>query len=329
MSKICEHPLCTRLISATCSNHCQLDLCQEHTIEHKDLFLAQYEKSFNKLTQSLNEITNSIEESKINFNNNYQKDIFLVNENHKNKLNELEQEFLFVISTQKLIKQKLQLLNDVKNGQAFLYQYDIEQIKLYVANIHEYHHDKITINNNKNDIETSSSINSDIDANVDYSHKLNTNIKYNNLRHFYAPCPLTRLGIYGLTAKHKLRLCSSTRKTSDICLLKHFNHYHHLTWTLSSTLTKAIINKLDPLTTCIFQSDLRIIDQYFRRIQCPLNKIKSSNCRRQIFIGSLKKHLLKIHHLKLKTCNKITETIKSKKGLINIDFNDDDFKFNG
>ncbi|CAF1009866.1 unnamed protein product [Rotaria sordida] len=328
MSKVCEHPFCTRSISTTCSNHCQLDLCQEHTIEHKALFLVQYEKSFNKATESLNEIINSIEETKKNLNNNYQKDIFLVNENHNNKLNELEQEFQFVIATQKLIKQKLQLLNDVKNDQTLLYQYEIEQIKLYLTKIHEYHQDTIAKENNKNDMETSSSFNSDTNADVNYSHKLNTNIKSNNVKHFYGQCPLTRLGIYGLTNKHKLRLCSSNRKTSDICLIKHFNRYHHLKWTLSSTLTKAIINKLDPLTTCIFQSGFDIIDQRFHRIRCPLNKIKSYNCRSLIFIGSLKKHLLKVHHFKLKTYNKINEAIKRKISLMKIDFDEDEFKFN-
>ncbi|CAF4624328.1 unnamed protein product, partial [Rotaria sp. Silwood2] len=219
MSEICEHPFCTRLISATCSNHCQLDLCQEHITEHKDLFVAQYEKYFSKVTESLNELINSIEENKKYLNNNYRKDTFLINENYENKINKLEQEFQLLILTQKLIKQKLQVLNDVKNGQAFLYQYDIEQIKLYLKQIHEYHQDKMTTENNKNNIEQSFSFNF-------------TNTTYNTIRHFYGQCPLTRLGIYGITAEHKLRLCSSKRNKSDICLLKHFNHYHHLTWTL-------------------------------------------------------------------------------------------------
>ena len=52
-SKICEHPLCTRSISAECLHHCQLDLCHEHIIEHKNLYIAQYEKSLNNLQKSL------------------------------------------------------------------------------------------------------------------------------------------------------------------------------------------------------------------------------------------------------------------------------------
>ncbi|CAF2872322.1 unnamed protein product [Rotaria sp. Silwood2] len=291
MSTICEHPFCTRSISATCSNHCQLDLCQEHIIEHKNLFLVQYEKSFNNLNESLNELIDSIEEEKATVENIYQKDVSIINENHNNKLNELEQQFLFVISTQKLIKKKLQLLTDVKNGQACLYQYDIEQIKLYLTKIREYHHDKITTDTNKNDTKASSPLDSDVNSDVDYDHELNTNTKYDDTLHLRGRCPLMRLGIYGLTDKHKLRLCSSKTKTKtpDLFFLKHFHRYHHSISKLSYTLTKAIINKLNLLTTCIFQSEIDIIDQHYHLIRCPLNKIESINCRRPSFKSSLKK----------------------------------------
>jgi hypothetical protein len=144
MSEICEHPFCSRSISTKCSNHCQLDLCQDHLIEHKNLFLVQYEKSFNNLNKSLNELIHSIEEEKTKININYEKEILLINENHNNKLNDVQQKSLLIFSTENLIKKKLQLLNDVKNGQALLYQYDIEQIKLYLTKIREYHQDKIT-----------------------------------------------------------------------------------------------------------------------------------------------------------------------------------------
>ncbi|CAF0803996.1 unnamed protein product [Rotaria sp. Silwood1] len=325
MSEICEHPLCTRVISAICSNHCQLDLCEEHIIEHRNLFLVQYEKSFNNLSDSLNELINSVEEAKKNLENNYQKDISIINENHNNKLNGLEQEFLLVSSTQKLIKKKLQLLTDVKNGQAFLYQYDIEQIKLYLTTLREYHHDKITIETNKHDIETSSSFNFNTDSDVYCAHATNANTKYDEISYHRGQCPLTRLGIYGLTDKHKLRLCSSEKKTPDLYLLNHFHRYHHLTNKLSYTLTKAIINKLNPLTTCIFQSETDIIDQHYHLIRCPLSKMESINCRRPLFKRSLKKHLLQVHHLTLKTCNKMLETIQKKDDITEHAFNENEF----
>lgn len=145
MSNICEHPFCSRLIAAECSNHCQLDLCQEHIIEHKNLFVAQYEKVYNNLQKSLNELIHSIEDKKKVFDNNYEKAVSIINENHNNRLNELEQQFQFVHSTQKLIKKKGQLLIDAKNGQTFLYQYDIEQVALYLKEMHKYQYNKTLI----------------------------------------------------------------------------------------------------------------------------------------------------------------------------------------
>jgi hypothetical protein len=144
MSEICEHPLCTRLISTKCSNHCQLDLCQEHIIEHQNLFLVQYEKSFNKLSKSINELIDSIEDTKKDIDIKYEKEISLVNQKHKNEIHLIDQKSSLISSTQNLIKKKLQLLADIKNGQALLYQYDIEQIKLYLTKIHQYSNDKIT-----------------------------------------------------------------------------------------------------------------------------------------------------------------------------------------
>jgi hypothetical protein len=145
MSETCEHPFCTRSISKKCSNHCQLDLCEEHITEHKNLFRVQYEKSFNNLTKSLNELIHSIEQTKHNLQLKHQNDISLVNETYKNKLKEIEQKSSLIISTQNLIKKKVQLLNDVKSSQAVLYQYDIEQIKLYRNKIQEDQHEKIII----------------------------------------------------------------------------------------------------------------------------------------------------------------------------------------
>jgi len=145
MSEICEHPFCTRSISKKCSNHCQLDLCEEHITEHKNLFRVQYEKSFNNVTKSLNEFIHSIEQTKHNLKLKHQNDISLVNETYKNKLKEIEQKSSLIISTQNLIKKKVQLLNDVKTSQAILYQYDIEQIKLYRNKIQEDQREKIII----------------------------------------------------------------------------------------------------------------------------------------------------------------------------------------
>jgi len=329
---MCEHPFCTRLISKKCSNHCQLDLCDEHLIEHKHLFLIQYEKSFNNLKKSLNELIDSIQERKKMININYQKNISLITENNNNKLNQTEQKSLLILSTQNLIKKKLQLLNDVKNGQALLYQYDIEQIKLYLTKIHEYQPTEIQILSSSSS-SSSNSTHSDSDDDddddnddKDYYHRSNANKKRNDIMNFYGQCPLTRLGIYGLNDKHNLQLCSSETNKSDYCLMTHFYNYHHIKWSLSYALTKAIINKLNPLKTCIFQSDINIIDKRFYVIKCPLKTMNLSDCKKKFFKDSLKQHLLNIHHLSLETSHKIVETIQNKGHLTPLDFDENEFK---
>jgi len=324
MSEICEHPFCTRLISSKCSNHCQLDLCNEHLIEHKNLFAVQYEKSFNNLKKSFNDLINLIEEKKEIINNNYEKHISLINKNSNNKLNDIEQKSSLILSTQNLIKKKLQLLTDVKNGQALLYQYDIEQIKLYLNKIQEYQSTEIEMLSSSSS-SSSDSTNSDFDD-EDYYHKSNTDKTRNEIMNYHGQCPLTRLGIYGLNNKHNLRLCSSENNKSDYHLMTHFYNYHHIKWSLSYELTGAIINKLNPLKTFIFQSDINIIDKRFYIISCPLNKINLSNCKKKFFKDSLKQHLLNNHRLKLETINKIIETIQNKGQLTELDLDKDEFK---
>ena len=134
------------------------------------------------------------------------------------------------------------------------------------------------------------------------------------------------MGIYGLNNKHNLRLCSSKTKTSDHYLVKHFHHYHHLTISISYDLTKAIINKLNPLTTCIFQSEKKIIDKRFYVIKCPLKRMKLSDCKKKFFKGSLKTHLLNVHYLTLGTTEKIINTIKNQGDLTQLQVNEDEFK---
>ncbi|CAF0751253.1 unnamed protein product [Adineta steineri] len=318
MSNICEHPFCTRFISRKCLNHCQLDLCDEHLTEHKNLFFVQYEKSFNNLTKSFDDLTYLIEETKNKFFINYQNDISLINENYRNKLNEIEDKSSLIISTENLIKKKLQLLSDVKNNQAFLYQYDIEQIKLYSNKIHE-----TNIAETLSDEMFSLSPSSDDDD--DYSQ---VNNKKNDIsfREYRGICPLAHYGVYGLNNKHNIRLCSHEKDKVDRNLYSHFHHYHHLTNSLSSRLTKAVIDKLNPLTTYIFPSEQKITDKRYDMIECPLDKAKLSICKRKFLRQSLKTHLLRVHHLTLETSNKILDNMKKQGDLTKIDFDEDEFK---
>jgi len=173
---------------------------------------------------------------------------------------------------------------------------------------------------------SSSNSNSDNDDDDDYHHPVESNTKCRDIIDFRGECPLTQLGVYGLHNKHNIRLCLPEKDKSERRLLAHFRGYHHLTFSLSYKLTKAVVSKLNPLTTCIFQSAEKITDKRFEIIGCPLNKMKLSDCRKRILQDSLKTHLLHVHHLTLETSNRIVETVKNQGDLTKLDFDEDEFK---
>lgn len=155
-----------------------------------------------------------------------------------------------------------------------------------------------------------------------------TNNKY--ILEFRGQCPLNRHGIYGLTNKHNLRLCSTKKKITELCLIKHFHRFHHLTQELSFKLTKAILNKMDPKTTCIFPSDKDFIDQYYYPIKCPLNQLKlADKCESTLFRDSLKKHLLSVHKLSLPTAMKIIATFTKQGDSSQVNPNKNELKKKG
>ena len=343
MSDLCEHPFCTRLISTKCSNHCQLDLCEEHLTEHKNLFLAQYEKIFNNLKKTFQGLFDSYEEIKKTIDINYQKKISLINENSNN---EFEEKSLLIISTENLIKKKLQLLNDVKNGQALLYQYDIEQIKLYRTVIGNYQPMEIDILPSTSSVSSSPSsahsnfipdFDNDEDEEEDeeeddditdqnYYHRSGADTKRSMIMNYYGPCPLTHFGIYGLHEKHNLVLCTLEQNKSDYHLMTHLYNDHHIKWSLAYELTKAIIDKLNPNQTCIFKQNIDIIDKRFYVRYCPLKEMKLSNCRKKFFKDSLEQHLANVHHLSLETRKKIVETVENNGSLTDLDLDKNEFK---
>ena len=137
MADICEHPFCTRSISTKCTNHCQLDLCSEHVIEHGNLFLAQYEKSLANFQKLINDYSHAIEQDRIQLDAKYHEDLLSIDEAHCDQLKLIEQESTLVTATENFIERKRQLLASVNSGQASLHQYDIEQVKLYQTKMRE------------------------------------------------------------------------------------------------------------------------------------------------------------------------------------------------
>lgn len=130
-----------------------------------------------------------------------------------------------------------------------------------------------------------------------------------NDERFRGQCPLTQLGVFGLTSFHRVRLCSKERAQTSIGLAAHFHRFHHLTWSLSLNLTKLIKENVDPYRIQLFKKDVDPIDPRFRLKTCPMNKIfqdeTNSFCRRKFHRNSMKQHLIHYHHLSLDTANKI------------------------
>lgn len=138
MSDACEHPFCTRAVAQKCPHHCQLDLCEEHAVEHKNLFLAQYEKSFSKLTKSLQELLASIETKKTKVKHDYQHELSSIHDAYQTKCRQVDEKAQIIASTQTLVQRKVQLLADAKLDPTLLHQYDVEQVKLYWNKIKVY-----------------------------------------------------------------------------------------------------------------------------------------------------------------------------------------------
>jgi hypothetical protein len=179
----------------------------------------------------------------------------------------------------------------------------------------------------ENDIEASlSSSTSDSDSDEDYCHESNTRTTRDAIMSFHGQCPLTRFGIFGLNNEHNVCLCLSGNRIPNHHLVTHFRRYHHLTLSLSYELTKAMINKLNPLTTCIFRSDMHIIDKRFYVIRCPLKRMKLSSCKKKFYKDSLRTHLLRVHRLTSKTTNQIVGTINAQGDLTKLDFDEDEFQ---
>ena len=348
MSGICEHPFCTRMIFTKCSNHCQLDLCEEHLTEHKNLFLVQYEKSFHNLEKTYQQLLESFEAAKKTTDANYQQQISSINENaDHHSSNELDEKSSLIVSTRNLIKKKSQLLHDVKNDQALLYQYDIEQIKLYRTIIANYQSNENEVLDSPASVSMSSSPSSNSNFNPDleggeeedddegedddgndrsYYHKSEVGTKRNLIMNYYGPCPLTSLGVYGLHQQHNLVLCTSENNPSDHHLMTHFHQFHHIKWSLAYQLTGAILDKLNPMKTCLLKPNLDIIDKRFYVRYCPLKEMKLSNCRKKFFKNSLEHHLAHVHHLSCETRQKIVQTIENNGSLTDLDLDENEFK---
>ena len=356
MADICEHPFCTRSISSKCTNHCQLDLCPEHVIEHGNLFLAQYEKSLANFQKLINDYRHTIEQDRVQLDAKYDEDLRSINGVHCDKLKLVEHESTVVTATVNLIERKRQLLASVNSGQASLHQYDVEQVKLYQTKLHEcldggeenkflcghFSDVKDVVMASPSISSSSSSSNGDEDNNStdddddyddndgnhddDDDYKTTAERGRDHSRVYRGTCPLTQFGAYGLAEKHNIRLCPSKKNQQHRCLVAHFRRYHRLAWSLAHKLTSAISDGLDPSTTCVFEAEVDPADEVVHPISCPLNQIRAFSqnfsCSQMLPKESLRKHLIDIHQLTSTTSHTILDSLEKNEDLTNIDLDE-------
>jgi hypothetical protein len=164
---------------------------------------------------------------------------------------------------------------------------------------------------------------SSIDEN-DNNDRCDSSTTYEAIHRFRGQCPLTSCGVFGLTSKQHIRLCSSDKDKGILYLVSHFHRYHHLTWSISYKLTELVMRKCNPLTTSFFQAYANPIDKRFSITECPLKQISSfqhkSRCRKNIYKGSLKQHLLGCHHLTIAMTKKIIDAMKNEEDLNSINW---------
>ncbi|CAF1558932.1 unnamed protein product [Rotaria magnacalcarata] len=118
---------------------------------------------------------------------------------------------------------------------------------------------------------------------------------------YRAQCPLNQYGKFGITAEHKIRLCTQPNQPigaplitpKDVCLYDHFVVYHQMKRSCAQRLAEAIVkNKTEP----VFRPDEQLLNDTFY-IQCPLRHSKAICWKSPISSRHMGQHLTGIHKL--------------------------------
>ena len=118
-------------------------------------------------------------------------------------------------------------------------------------------------------------------------------------------CPLTELGVYGLTSSHNLHQLCSKEKNKKRFLYVHFNYYHSIKPNIAYQLVKAVGNGCNPHETIVFPEDTTSI--CIERIKCPFdrtaekfykkNAIPKTPCSKVTNYRNFKSHLRTRHSI--------------------------------
>lgn len=118
-------------------------------------------------------------------------------------------------------------------------------------------------------------------------------------------CPLTELGVYGLTSSHNLQRLCSKEKNKKRFLYVHLNYYHSIKPNIAYQLVRAVGSGCDPHETIIFPEDTTSV--CIERIKCPFdrtakkfykkNAIPKTPCSNVMNYRSFKSHLRTKHSI--------------------------------
>ncbi|UJR23308.1 hypothetical protein I4U23_026323 [Adineta vaga] len=133
---------------------------------------------------------------------------------------------------------------------------------------------------------------------------------------YRAQCPLNQYGKFGITAEHKIRLCTQPNQTigaplvtpKDVCLYDHFVVYHQMKRSCAQRLAEAIVkNKTEP----VFRPDEELLNDTFY-VQCPLRHPKAICWKSPISTRHMGQHLTGIHKLDRAARRQIMLTLRKQ-----------------
>ncbi|CAF3287003.1 unnamed protein product [Rotaria socialis] len=142
---------------------------------------------------------------------------------------------------------------------------------------------------------------------------------------FRAPCPLTRLNVFGIGPMHGIRLCSPSAEQQDFALYDHFLAYHQLNRASAMKLVKAMMKNENSSQRILFRPDEQVLNET-AYVSCPLSnynavlphqeRIPHTPCQSTVKLRYLTGHLRDVHHLNKTAAKRIASALRNEQGTV-------------
>ena len=154
----CQHPGCSLDIFIRCTNHCTLNLCLEHVIEHGDMFLSDFAGALDRLdslSSTLTEETTAAVSqvstvmlirmnvelclrSTLQIDERRQNEIARVNRMYDERQEKIRKRLFLAESINTALTDRKERYSKSGSEQAYqVAQHDLEQLKIYAAEINK------------------------------------------------------------------------------------------------------------------------------------------------------------------------------------------------